>query len=143
MVYADSSLLVSYYLNDVNSLRADQVLSSVSQPVALTQMHKLEITNGIIRAIFRNALTKQQARAVWKQMVSDRRAGRLAPTDIDLTAAFNEARRLSVAHTATLGTRSLDTLHVAAARRLGMTMFLTFDQKQAALARAVGLQVLP
>jgi len=38
-----------------------------------------------------------------------------------------------------LGTRSLDILHVASALVLGLPTFLTFDQRQCALANAARL----
>ncbi|HRI12139.1 MAG TPA: hypothetical protein PLX89_03960 [Verrucomicrobiota bacterium] len=52
-----------------------------------------------------------------------------------------EAERLSAAYSATLGTRSLDILHVASALVLGARDFLTFDTRQGALAAAVGLRL--
>jgi predicted nucleic acid-binding protein len=60
-----------------------------------------------------------------------------------LTSALgsHEAERLSAMHSEKLGTRSLDILHVAAAVVLGKQEFLTFDQRQAALAKAAGLDV--
>lgn len=52
-----------------------------------------------------------------------------------------EAERLSAQHSERLGTRSLDILHVAFAVVLGAREFLSFDQRQAALAAAAGLTV--
>ncbi len=52
-----------------------------------------------------------------------------------------EAERLSALYSEKLGTRSLDILHVASALVLGSTSFVTFDRRQAALARASGLKV--
>lgn len=43
---------------------------------------------------------------------------------------------------ADLGTRTLDVLHVASAVALGAQRFVTYDIRQAALAKAVGLRVL-
>jgi predicted nucleic acid-binding protein len=54
-------------------------------------------------------------------------------------ATYDVARQLSRRHTATLGTRTLDTLHVAAAIVLHADSFYTFDRAQARLARASGL----
>jgi len=51
-----------------------------------------------------------------------------------------EAERLSALHSETLGTRSLDVLHVASALVLGRNEFLTFDNRQGALARAGGTE---
>jgi predicted nucleic acid-binding protein len=44
-------------------------------------------------------------------------------------------------HVPVTGTRTLDTLHVAAALALGAKEFWTFDDRQAKLATAVGLNV--
>jgi predicted nucleic acid-binding protein len=49
-----------------------------------------------------------------------------------------EIARVHVAHT---GTRTLDTLHVAAALELKAERFWTFDDRQAKLAKAVGLKL--
>ena len=49
--------------------------------------------------------------------------------------------RLAREHTAALGTRSLDVLHVAAALALRERNFVTGDDRQAKLAAAVGLRV--
>jgi hypothetical protein len=59
------------------------------------------------------------------------------PPLMDLTI---ESERLSAWHSETLGTRSHDILHVAAALVLGLPEFLTFDLRQHALALAAGLQ---
>ncbi len=48
---------------------------------------------------------------------------------------------MSAAHTAAMGTRATDILHVAAACAAGVKDFYTFDVKQAALARKAGLKV--
>lgn len=57
-----------------------------------------------------------------------------------LTTITSEAERLSAQFSATLGTRTLDILHVAAALVLGTPEFLTFDRRQQALAAAAGLK---
>ena len=49
----------------------------------------------------------------------------------------------AAAHTETLDVRSFDLLHVGMAVALGATEFLTFDARQAALAKASGLKVKP
>jgi predicted nucleic acid-binding protein len=49
---------------------------------------------------------------------------------------------LSDRHTPRLGTRSLDVLHVATAVTLGMKQFVTYDERQRALAKIVGLKLL-
>ncbi len=48
---------------------------------------------------------------------------------------------LSRMHTPVFGTRALDVLHIAIALELHATEFWTFDDRQAKLATAVGLNV--
>ena len=42
-------------------------------------------------------------------------------------------------HTPTIGCRTLDVLHVAAAKLIGTTEFCTFDTRQFTLAGQIGL----
>lgn len=62
--------------------------------------------------------------------------------EIDLPSiALEICAELSRIHTPQLGTRTLDTLHVAAALELKAERFWTFDDRQAKLAKAVGLKL--
>jgi predicted nucleic acid-binding protein len=72
---------------------------------------------------------------------SDLAAGIVEIVSADWPSVHALAERLSAQHTATLGNRSFDTLHVATALHLGARELLTFDERQAALARAEGLRV--
>ena len=54
--------------------------------------------------------------------------------------AFELCIQLAQRHGARLGTRTLDTLHVAAALELRAKRFWTFDMRQAKLAEAEGLK---
>jgi len=54
-----------------------------------------------------------------------------------------EVEHLSADHAERIGSRSADTLHVAAAMLAGARRFLSFDKRQRELAKAAGLQVKP
>jgi predicted nucleic acid-binding protein len=54
-----------------------------------------------------------------------------------------EAEDLGATHAERLGVRSIDLLHVALALTLKATDFLTFDTRQATVAKAAGLKVRP
>lgn len=56
---------------------------------------------------------------------------------------WREAHSLGSAFTERLGTRSLDLLHMAAARVLGVRAFYSFDSRQTRLAADAGLKALP
>jgi predicted nucleic acid-binding protein len=62
---------------------------------------------------------------------------------IDWTDVLRAAEKLGAAHNETMGCRSADLFHVAAARELGCDTFLTFDEKQTDMARVAGLVVKP
>lgn len=73
---------------------------------------------------------------------SDLREGELVVMDVLWRRCLDLAAELSRKHTATLGTRTLDVLHVASALTLGRRAFVTYDERLAALARAVKLKVV-
>jgi len=72
---------------------------------------------------------------------SDAVAGVLRRAEPAWPSVFRQALALSRDHSAVLGTRSLDILHVAAAIACDASQFLTCDRRQAQLARTAGLQV--
>ena len=76
-------------------------------------------------------------------MELDLRSGRLVKTVLKWPVVFRLASRLAKVHSVTVGTRSLDILHVAAAKSLRAGEFVSFDTRQRALAAAVGLRVAP
>jgi predicted nucleic acid-binding protein len=61
---------------------------------------------------------------------------------LDWPEVFADANALSVAYSAKLLTRSLDLLHVAAARAIKGRTFVSADDRQLALARAAKLKVV-
>jgi predicted nucleic acid-binding protein len=56
---------------------------------------------------------------------------------------YPEARRLSQHHTIKAGYGAVDILHVAAAKDMGATALLSFDERQKQLAKAEGFKVAP
>lgn len=59
-VYADTSVLVSYYLSDANSARANVLLNSVSDSLIFTRLHRLEFGNALELGIFRGHYTRHK-----------------------------------------------------------------------------------
>ncbi len=141
ILYADTSFLVSLYVPDANSASALAVARNLRFPLVLTPLGELEFVNSLALRVFRKELTSPQAASVFAHFRQDSTAGviRIAPLPI---AAFEEAKHLSQKHCASLGTRTLDLLHVAAAITLHARRFYTFDRAQAKLARLLGLRVI-
>jgi predicted nucleic acid-binding protein len=141
ILYADTSFLVSLYVPDANSASALVAARGLRFPLVLTSLGELEFVNSLVLRVFRKELTSSQAASALAHFRQDTLTGviRIAPLPI---AAFEEAKHLSQKHTRSLGTRTLDLLHVAAAITLHARRFYTFDRAQAKLARLLGLSVI-
>jgi len=140
ILYTDTSFLVSLYVPDANSSAAAASVRLLRSPLVLTPLGEFEFANSLALRVFRKELTAAQAASVLAHFRQDITAGilRLGPFPL---AVFERATHLSLKHSAHLGTRTLDLLHVAAALSLGARCFYTFDRTQAKLARLLGLRV--
>jgi predicted nucleic acid-binding protein len=136
--YCDTSFLVSLYTLDANSAAASTAISSLTGPYPLTSFCELEMTDAVELRVFRREITAASAKLILSAVQRDIADGflRSVPTP---AGVYGEALRLSRRHTASLGIRTLDVLHVAAALILGLTPSYTFDRRQRQLARAAGL----
>jgi hypothetical protein len=142
-LYADSSFLVSCYLKDANTPQAKTYLSNLKLPLTFTSLQFLEVRNALKLGVFRQLFALSDATAAWANLQLDLRSGRLIKQEPKWSVAFRVASLLSNRHSATVGTRSLDVLHVAAAKCLRVAEFISFDSRQRTLAAIVGLKVAP
>ena len=139
--YADTGFLCSLSAPDTHTRRVMARMRRQALPLPFTWLHQLELRNALRLRVFRREITVAQREASLNMMLADLAAGVLAAASPALADVMTEAERLSAVHSEKLGTRSLDILHVASALVLGSAAFLTFDRRQAALARAAGLKV--
>jgi predicted nucleic acid-binding protein len=98
--------------------------------------------NSICLAVFRRDIKKEVADGAILDLDADLGEGRLVLSDVPWRRVFDLAAELSRAHTSELGTRTLDVLHVASALTLGSRTFVTYDDRQTALAKAARLRVV-
>ena len=143
--YADTSFLVSYFGQDAKTLAAYAYAATWSQPprIAWTVFGELEFNNAVRSLVFSGQLTPGNLRAMHARVDEDLRGGILATRALPAYRHYEMAEAISAQHTARVGGRTLDLLHVAAARVLGAREFLTFDARQRQLAILCGLRVLP
>jgi predicted nucleic acid-binding protein len=142
-LYADTSLLISYYINDSNSLSAEALIRAATEPLPFTGLHRLELRNALALGVFRGILTFAQANAAWSDVERDLRTGRLVPQPVNWSRVYRAAAQWAALHCPTIGCRSLDVLHVTLAKKLNAKEFFTFDARQKSLALALGLTVKP
>jgi len=137
-VAADSSFLVSYYVFDTHSERAAEWAEKQSAEMILTSLTVMEIDNALQARVFRGQNTADESRKAIAAFEADLANGAFRQMPLP-ESIWITARNLTRSHTSVIGARSLDILHVASALALKADTFLTFDERQARLARAVGL----
>jgi predicted nucleic acid-binding protein len=141
IAYADTGFLVSLYGQDDHSSAATALVRS-KPTFILTVLGEAEFTNALELRVFRREWTRRQARSVHELFLQHQAAGIFRPEPLDLQV-WEQALVLARRHSAKLGTRTLDVLHVASALVLRPEAFYTFDKRQHQLAKAVRLRVLP
>ena len=76
---------------------------------------------------------------MWREVENDCAAGLLVEQDGLWHRVFPEAESHTLNQTPVIGCRTLDILHVAAAKVIGTAEFCTFDTRQSALAIRLGM----
>ncbi len=141
--YPDTSFLFSLYVPQLHSPRASAHFKAMTEPLQMTSLSRFELTNAIQLATFRKSIPARNAQAAFAAMAEDLASGAFTLVPCDWAAVHSRAFQIAVKYTGKGGHRGFDILHVATALELGVTDFLTFDFRQAALAKAVGLRVKP
>jgi len=143
VAFADTSFIASLYLKESTSAQARTAVQAAPIVLPLTPLAMLELRNAFNRSVQRQHITTAQRDALWQDVEADIASGFLVLTPVASEELHKEARLLSDRHTPTLGTRSLDLLHIAAALLLGAKVFFSFDDRQRKAAASEGLKVKP
>jgi predicted nucleic acid-binding protein len=141
MTYFDSSAVVPLYVPERFSAAARAAARDAGQ-VPFTALHRLEVLSAFELLVGRRAISRDECRAILRQLDDDIQSQRLTPTALDLERVLADASDVSRRFTARFLTRSLDLLHVAAAHLALCGTFVSADDRQLAAARASGLAAL-
>jgi predicted nucleic acid-binding protein len=143
IVYCDTSFLISY-LNedDVNhKLAAASVVKWISHDFAICEVQLLEFPAAVRAATFRTSepMPIHSARRLLNRFDRALTGGIFLRKNVSMSDSISMARALGEAH----GWKSRHTAfglwHLAAAWSLSTGVFLTFDKRQAAIARLLGM----
>ena len=141
IVYADTSFQISAYIIDLHSSAAVKKLAARPR-ICLTPFSRSEVANAIYRQAFIGRLSLAESMRAWQSFESDCAAGVWELLAFP-NRAWETCAELARKYAPTLGVRTPDSLHVACALELKAERFWTFDERQAQLAEAAGLDTNP
>lgn len=128
-LYLDTSALLKRYVDEPDSGRADELMASDDE-LATGRHTVVEVRRNLARLLSGSALA--EARSSFVHDVAALAIIELDSRTCELAATIGEET----------GVRTLDALHLGAARRLGTALtFVTFDVRQAQAARDLGFTV--
>jgi hypothetical protein len=140
VTYLDTGCFVKLYYPEPDSAKVIALIQG--KPVCHTPLHDLEFVNALQLKVFFKTATAAQTTAARSLVEADLKARVLVSAGGEWKDIFQEAMRLAEQHTGTIGCRSLDVLHCAAAKVLAASEFITTDARQMKLASAMGLNLV-
>ncbi len=141
-LYYDSGILLKLYTPEAESPTVSNFVREAGQAIPFLSLHRTECAAALHLKAFRGECTVGQANRALADLDADASRGVLMPLEPDWETLWKKAGQLCEAHSAHLGSRTLDTLHVAAALLFQFRRFVTSDTRQSALAERVGLNVI-
>ena len=141
-LYYDSGVLVKLYVREEMSEAVTAFVARRGEVITINGLHELEIRNALRLKRFRSEIDAEQLAASMAMLADDFARLRLIRGAFDWRLVRDEAERLSGTASPTMGTRTIDLLHVAAALSQGVAGFVSLDHRQCAAARLAGLEVV-
>ncbi len=140
MTYLDTGCFVKLYYPEPDSAKVIALIQG--KALCHTPLHELEFMNALQLKVFLKNATAAQVTAARALVESDLKSGVLVSPSGEWKDIFAEAVKLAEHHTGTIGCRSLDILHCAAAKVLVASEFISTDARQKKLAVAMGLNLV-
>ena len=135
-LYLDASVVVALLTKDVFTSRAETYIRANAPILIVSDFAAAEFVSVIARRLRVREITEPIARVVFAELDAwvIRTTEHAETTTADIIAAAGALRRLD------LPLRTADAVNIAIARRIGATL-MTFDEKMAASAKALGVGV--
>ena len=135
-IYCDTSVIVAYYVPEIHSAQAEQVLDGHPQRV-ISSLVLTEVSSAFRRKVHDKTLTKVDAQAAWDDFKQDVATGIFRLTELerrhyDHAAAYMWQTKDRL--------RTLDAVHLAVADLDGCTM-ATADDLMAKVGKDLGIKV--
>ena len=140
MTYLDTGCFVKLYYPEADSAKVVALIQG--KPLCYTPLHELEFVNALHLKVFFGGAVAAQVTAARALVEADLKAGVLVSPGGEWKDILAEAVKLAEQHTGSIGCRSLDVLHCAAAKVLAASEFVSTDSRQKKLAAAMGLKLV-
>ncbi len=137
-IYLDTSALIKLYIIENGSAVINKITAENAAPLPVWDLHIIEFHNALKFKVFRGELTGEEAGDLSTLFKERKKAGIYYTPELDR----KDHTDLCLKYTdfsPKFGCRSLDIMHVAAAALFRVDQFITFDSRQADLAKEVGL----
>lgn len=142
MLYLDTSALLKLYIRESGSDEVQARIASQDQPLPIWEIQQAELVNALRLKVFWNEISADQADVQIELLHSRFKRGLYTFPEIDRNSLMKHFLSLSN-ETPRSGCRTMDIFHVACALEIAATEFLSFDQRQRALASHAGLAIAP
>ena len=140
--YLDTGVLLKLYTVEPESAAVRSFVVQRGEPLYVTALHRAELVSAFRLKVFRGECDEAASGAAIADFEDDLLNGVVRMVGLDWDHAWIACRELSAAHAAATGCRTLDAIHVACARVLGIREFVTRDKRQADLAIRAGMRVI-
>lgn len=140
MIYLDTSALIKLYLLEEGSESVQRRVSAQNQPLPVWEIQEAELLNALQLNVFWGKISQQQGESQIELFFERQKKGHYFFPEIHRGELMKNFRTLS-RETARLGCRTMDIMHVACALQLGATSFITFDDRQRALAEFAKIKI--
>lgn len=138
MIYLDTSAFLKLYVREEGSESVQSALESQDQPIPVPEVLQWELLNALRLKVFWAELDGPTVDHLVALFDDRLLRGQYLVPEINRDRLNADVRELTVT-TQTIGARTLDIVHVALARQLQVSAFLTFDDRQRALAESAGV----
>ena len=138
--YLDTSALIQLYFPEKHSAAVSRYVAGQAIPYSF--FHDLEARGALLQKVFRMEASRSMADETIRTIEGDLASGSLYRPPADWANILRRSIAITTQHTPKLGCRALDVLHVAHALELSAGAFVSFDDRQNALASATGLRVV-
>jgi len=146
--FTDTSFLCALFQEQDNSPQADTfMMSGHTGKIVVSSLVLWEFRQSARFQVFRHGndktkgFPKREADRMLAVLAANLEAKALTLDAVEWPDVHSLAESLSAKHTMTGGHRPMDILHLATAKHLQLTQFLTFDTNQRKLAETEGLVV--